>query len=169
MESTDPRRMGASWTRLTPSMLGVKFQNLDRALKPAEYEDVMLNAMREVQVAEVAQAKQYTNTRGTEKSGKAGRVETGRMVDAIAGETFKSGRRGNEAAVTNRVGFIHEDLPYFDLQTVTGFSAGGFRPASYVAPTLALKDARQDSIDNLHNLSRVVLDEVRKNIRSALA
>lgn len=161
--------MGASWTRLTPSMLGVKFQNLDRALKPAEYEDVMLNAMREMQVAEVIRAKQYNDTRGTARSGKTGRIESGKMSAAIAGETFKSGRRGNEAAVTNRVGFLHSDLPYFDMQTVTGFMHVGFSPAEYIAPTYALRDARQDSKDELPKLSNVVFDEVRKNIRSALA
>ena len=90
------------------------------------------------------------------------------MRDAIAGETFKSGRRGREAAVTNRVGFINENLPYFAFQTVTGFSAGGFRPAQYVAPTLALKDAHQDSLDDLARLGPVVFDKIKDNIRQAM-
>lgn len=161
--------MSATWQRLTPSMLGVKFEKLGRALDPTEYEEIMVEAMTEMQVKEVRQAKDYTDQRGTEKSGKPGRVETGTMRDSIAGETFKSGRRGREAAVTNRVGFLKTDLPYFTFQTITGFSAGGFRPAQYVAPTLALKDARQDSLDNLEKMGPVVFDKIKDNIRQAMS
>lgn len=80
-----------------------------------------------------AYARHLTETRPSARSGKQGRVDTGRMEDEIVDETI---RRGNE--IVGRFGFLNFAEFYFVLQTETGFRH--FGSGEFIEPTFALRD-----------------------------
>lgn len=158
----------AEWVRMTPSMFGAKLKAVAAQANPALVSGIMLSAMTQLQEEEVEQAKQYTLERPSNKSVMAlGRVDSGEMLNAISGETFRSGNRGREAAVTNRVGFLKGAKDYYTWQTVTGFMEGGYRPDQWIEPTHALRDAHQDAIDKFPKVGEIVMQEIMVRIKRA--
>jgi hypothetical protein len=149
-------------------MFGAKLKAVAAQANPALVSGIMLIAMTQLQEEEVEQAKQYTLERPSNKSVMAlGRVDSGEMLNAISGETFRSGNRGREAAVTNRVGFLKGAKDYYTWQTVTGFMEGGYRPDQWIEPTHALRDAHQDAIDKFPKVGEIVMREIMVRIRRA--
>lgn len=158
----------AEWVRMTPSMFGAKLKAVAAQADPALVGGIMLSAMTELQEEEVEQAKQYTRERPSNKRAMAlGRIASGDMLNAITGETFRSGNRGREAAVTNRVGFLKGAKDYYTWQTVTGFMEGGYRPDQWIEPTHALRDAHQDAIDKFPKVGEIVMKEIMTRIKRA--
>jgi hypothetical protein len=83
-------------------------------------------------------AQSYTSTRPGATTGKAGRVDTGKMVEAIRHE-----RVGFSLDMADtRYGFVGEYEKYFGLQSITGFRHVGTLDSSFIAPTFALRDSR---------------------------
>lgn len=81
------------------------------------------------------QAKAFTASRPSAKSGKAGRVETGKMMEAISYRVTRNG----PYQVLLEMGFTDFAEPYFVYQTSTGFRHN--RSGEFIAPTLAVVDA----------------------------
>lgn len=135
--------MGAYWSGTKPPQLAAKYQQIITAVGPNAYNSAMIDEMSKVQIEEVRQARAYTESRPSPKSGRTGRVDSGKMRDSIVGETklTKSG------LVTNRVGFLAGREAYFKYQTSTGFVNN--RSGDFIEPTLALKDAHEDAKPNL--------------------
>ncbi len=88
----------------------------------------------------VENARRFTATRPSAKSGKDGRVETGRMMDAIMGRILQEGKD----RIIAELGFLDDQELYFALQSVTGFRHPG---GAAIAPTLAIRDAELIFID----------------------
>jgi len=83
-------------------------------------------------------ARSYTRSRPGATTGKAGRVDTGKMVEAIRHE-----RVGFSLDMADtRYGFVGEYEKYFGLQSITGFRHVGTLDSSFIAPTFALRDSR---------------------------
>lgn len=80
-------------------------------------------------------AQSYTLTRPGAKTGKAGRVDTGAMVDAIRWKPV----RFSMDLIETQYGFVDEYEDYFKYQTVTGFHHS--RSGEMIAPTFALRDS----------------------------
>lgn len=89
--------------------------------------------------------KQLTNTRPSKKSGKQGRVDTGRMFDAITSKVEQEGD-----TIVARYGMLDDTELYMALQTVTGFIHN--RSGEFIEPTFALQDAFQNSIEQVDAL-----------------
>jgi hypothetical protein len=107
----------------------------------AKFEAECYAAMGEVIAQAVYDMRRFTETRPSAKSGKQGRVDTGAMLESIAGETFWSGVDN----IVGRFGFLDRQELYFWLQTTNGFRHG----ASFIEPTLAGRDAFSLAIDRL--------------------
>jgi hypothetical protein len=107
----------------------------------AKFEAECYAAMGEVIAQAVYDMRRFTETRPSANSGKQGRVDTGAMLESIAGETFWSGVDN----IVGRFGFLNREELYFWLQTTSGFRHG----ASFIEPTLAGRDAFVIAIDNL--------------------
>ncbi len=80
-------------------------------------------------------ARQYTATRPSRKSGKAGRFESRDMMNAIKPRMVSFSYDLIEA----QYGFVDEYEKYFGMQTITGFRHN--RSGEYIAPTFALRDS----------------------------
>lgn len=107
-----------------------------------EIDDVSKNAVTFVEnvIATGAQdARDYTLTRPSAKSGKTGRVETGLMADSFSSQMESTGPN----VIRGVYGFLDVEPEYFVLQTETGFMHS--RSGQYIAPTLAMKDAYETS------------------------
>lgn len=101
--------------------------------------------MKEVIVQAVKDAQEFTETRGTEKSGKAGRVETHKMVESIAGRSYREG----VTRIVGEFGFLNGPAElYMALQTSTGFQH--WLSGDFIEPTFALRDAARIAIINLY-------------------
>lgn len=123
----------------------------DRIAKKAT-DQLMARAVEAMEVviqAAVLNAKEFTASRPSAKSGKAGRVDTNDMIDAIKGD-IKAGAD----EVLGRFGFIEAQELYFKLQTVTGFMHGDF-----IEPTNALRDAKDIAISDLHAAIRAAVKD----------
>lgn len=79
-------------------------------------------------------AQSYTASRPGAKTGKAGRIDTGAMVEAIRHKRVSYSLDLVEA----HYGFIGTLEDYFKMQTVTGFR----HHSQFIAPTFALRDSR---------------------------
>jgi hypothetical protein len=141
-----------------------KLAGVRSAVDPNTFDQELIEGLDEVTRERVRLAKEYTNSRGTAGSGKAGRVETGKMVNAIAGETKKSAA----GQVRSRVGFLRGREEYFALQTSTGFEEGGYRPDKWIEPTYALLDARLDTEQMVQQAGTNILRRLSAKIRKAL-
>lgn len=92
--------------------------------------------------------KEFIATRGTAKSGKRGRIETGAMIDSVSSGTVKE----TEDEIVTRFGY--EDSPFY-----TAFQEPGFTHSSgvQVAGTYALSDAAEAiGIELKRDIGRVV-------------
>lgn len=92
-------------------------------------------------------AKKFTATRPGRTTGKAGRIESGDMIDAIKAEPVSF----SSDLVQARYGFTAEFEDYFAMQTVTGFDH--VRADRFIEPTFALRD----SITPTQNYARQAL------------
>lgn len=100
----------------------------------------------------VETAKAYTASRPSAKSGKAGRVETGAMMEAIQGEVT-----GSRTEIIGRFGFIHDHKAYYTLQTTTGFRHNF--SGAFIAPTLAIIDAAREAEQNMYAMFGTIVAE----------
>lgn len=89
--------------------------------------------------------RQLTASRPSAKSGKRGRIATGRMYDAIRSEVTEEGD-----TIVAKYGMLDDQEDYFKYQTVTGFTHN--RSGEYIAPTFALQDAYQNSVEQVDAL-----------------
>jgi hypothetical protein len=88
--------------------------------------------------------RQYISTRGTPKSGKAGRIDTGRMLNAVESRVTKS----NDEEVESRFGWLDDREAYFLLQE------GG---TSTIPAMYALSDAGEEVIRDVErDIDRIV-------------
>lgn len=103
------------------------------------------NAMKKVIVQAVEDAKRFTETRPSAKSGKSGRVESGKMVEQIIGRSYREGTR----RVIGEFGFLNGPAElYMALQTVTGFKH--WLSGDFIEPTFAFRDAARIALQNLY-------------------
>jgi len=100
-------------------------------------------AMKRVIDQAVEDAKRFTASRPSRKSGKSGRVDTGEMLESIMGRTFKEG----VLQIVGEFGFIDQQELYYALQTSTGFRH--YLSGDFIGPTFALRDAARQAIINL--------------------
>jgi hypothetical protein len=91
----------------------------------------------------VEEARRITETSGTEKSGKAGRIgDTRNMIDSIGYKILQNSAEQIEA----EFGFPGLKAFYFYLQTQTGFTHIG---GSEIEPTLAIEKASHEAFAKL--------------------
>lgn len=93
-------------------------------------------------------AQSYTATRPGATTGKAGRVETGDMIEALRPERVSV----TTTEIHCRYGFIREYEEYFKYQTVTGFRHN--RSGRYIGPTFALRDSIGPTREFARNAAR---------------
>lgn len=91
----------------------------------------------------VEDMRRFTETRPSAKSGRAGRVDTGEMLESIAGRTFNDG----VDKIVGEFGFLSRKDLYFMLQTSTGFRH--YISSEFIEPTFAMRDAAVIAIQNL--------------------
>lgn len=96
----------------------------------------------------VEDAKTFTATRPSAKSGKAGRIDTGAMFDDIVGRVWQDEKEN----IIGDFGFLDHQEFYYFLQTDEGFK--NWRSGEFIEPTFALRDAAVIAFDKLLN-SRV--------------
>lgn len=114
--------------------------------------DAAQPTMEEVVREAVQAAREYTASRPSAKSGKAGRVETGAMMSAIEGEVT-----GSRTQIIGRFGFIHDHKAYYSLQTTTGFRHNF--SGAFIAPTLAIIDAAREAEQNMYSMFGTIIAE----------
>ncbi len=107
------------------------------------YHDKGVEAMASVVVNAVDDMKRFTSTRPSAKSGKAGRVDTAAMLEAIASKSFLEGAD----AIIGEFGFLDRRELYFKLQTATGFEH--YLSGDFIEPTFAMRDAATLAIQRL--------------------
>lgn len=92
--------------------------------------------------------KEFIATRGTEKSGKQGRIETGAMIDSVTSGTLTD----NAEEIVTRFGY--EDSPFHTAYQEPGFiHSSGVK----VAGTYALSDAAEAiGVELKRDIGRVV-------------
>lgn len=102
------------------------------------------NALKDAAQSGEQITKNHIETRGTEKSGKRGRVETGKMRDSVESRVTKDTRREAEAAF----GWLDEQQAYFLFQEL------GTRS---ISPMYALTDAGEEVWTHLQrDIDRIV-------------
>lgn len=84
----------------------------------------------------------FTESRPSASSGKAGRVDTGAMRDAVSYRVEQS-----MGQIVGDLGFLNEQAFYYFLQTDTGFT--NWRSGEWIAPTYALRDAANIAFQKL--------------------
>lgn len=82
----------------------------------------------------VENAKRFTAQRPSAKSGKAGRVDTEAMINAIT-----SVYRFEVDKIVGEFGFMNQAQLYYVLQTQTGFTH--WLSGEFIEPTFAIRDA----------------------------
>lgn len=80
-------------------------------------------------------AQSYTASRPGATTGKAGRVDSGNMIDAIRSRPVSF----SADLIVSQYGFVDEFEAYFRYQTVSGFSHN--RSGDMIQPTFALRDS----------------------------
>lgn len=105
----------------------------------------MIDGISEVVESAVGEGKEITQhnieTRGTMKSGKRGRIEKGKMRNAVDSRVTKRDKSG----VAGKFGWINEFEPYF------GYQEGGFEHVGGVSVEgmYAISDAAKEVFDNI--------------------
>lgn len=108
------------------------------------YQTRLENAMRKVIEQAVRDAKEFTASRPSAKSGKSGRVETSKMMEEIMGRSYREG----VAVIVGEFGFLNGPAElYMALQTNTGFKH--WLSGEFIEPTFALRDAARIAVINL--------------------
>jgi hypothetical protein len=102
----------------------------------------LFGRLDKVMAEAVEEARRITETSGTAKSGKAGRVESGDMRDAIGYKILQNSAEQIEA----EFGFPGLKAFYFYLQTQTGFTHIG---GDFIEPTLAIEKASHEAFAKL--------------------
>lgn len=116
----------------------------------------MIDGISDVVESAVDEGKEVTQhnieTRGTMKSGKRGRIETGKMRNAVDSEITKRDKSG----VSGKFGWINEFEPYF------GFQEGGFEHVGGVTVDgmYAISDAAKEVFENIE-------DDIDRAVRRA--
>lgn len=95
-------------------------------------------------------AQSYTASRPGATTGKAGRIDTGAMVEAIRSKPVSAG----PDLIEVQYGFVREFEEYMRLQTVTGFAHN--RSGDMIEPTFALRD----SIEPTRAFTRALVERV---------
>jgi hypothetical protein len=90
--------------------------------------------MVKVLEAAVQDYRGFTESRGTTKSGHAGRIESKAMLNAVTYRVEQS-----KGEIIGDFGFLNEQEFYFFLQTDEGFQH--YLSGEFIAPTFALRDA----------------------------
>lgn len=120
--------------------LEASYQNLDGivAIVRAQVEkkwDSLRDAAGETAEFGARTAQSYTASRPGATTGKAGRIDSGTMIDALRWEPVSF----SPTLIHTRYGFVKEFKDYFKYQTVTGFRHN--RSSRYIGPTFALRDS----------------------------
>lgn len=102
----------------------------------------MQEAMEEVIQQAVMDMKRFTETRPSANSGKSGRVDTGEMLNAIAGRVLNEGAD----RIVGEFGFLDRQELYYALQTSLGFQHIN---GAFIDPTYAQRDAQVAAIERL--------------------
>lgn len=119
--------------------------------KVARIEDGSYDAMKQAMDDGRDTMKHLISTRGTEKSGKAGRIETGEMLNAVESSTTIS----EAGRITGRFGWLRNRENYF------GFQEGGFEHVNGVSvPGMY---AMVDSAELAFQEYRNQMDQVMRN------
>lgn len=131
--------MPLKWTMGSP----IEFDNVWKLLRDT-YQQRLENAMEKVIRQAVEDAKKFTAERPSKKSGKAGRIESSKMLEAIMGRSYREG----VANIVGEFGFLNGPAElYMMLQTSTGFTH--YRSGEFIEPTFALRDAARIALVNL--------------------
>ena len=80
-------------------------------------------------------AQSYTATRPGATTGKAGRIESGSMIDALRSKPVSF----SPSEIHVQYGFVDEFETYYKMQTITGFTHN--RSGKMISPTFALRDS----------------------------
>jgi len=80
-------------------------------------------------------AQSYTATRPGATTGKAGRIESGSMIDALRTKPVSF----SPSEIHVQYGFVDEFEAYYKMQTITGFTHN--RSGKTISPTFALRDS----------------------------
>lgn len=132
--------MGLSWTQGSP--LG--FERV-WTLYLDTFQARLQNAMEKVIKQAVQDAKDFTASRPGAKTGKAGRIESTKMMEQIIGRSYREG----VGQVVGEFGFLNGPAElYMMLQTSTGFRH--WLSGDFIEPTFALRDAARIAIINLY-------------------
>lgn len=127
------------WEQGTP----FGFDNVWKLIRDT-YQARLENAMRKVIEQAVQDAKDFTASRPGAKTGKAGRIETSKMMEEIMGRSYREG----VANVVGEFGFLNGPTElYMALQTNTGFKH--WLSGDFIEPTFALRDAARVAVINL--------------------
>lgn len=115
----------------------------------------MIEGMGDVVADAVGEGKEISqhniDTRGTLKSGKRGRIETGKMRDAVDSEISRKDKTG----VSGRFGWIKEYEKYFGLQEEGFEHRGGVT----VDGMYAISDAADEVFKNIEDdFDRIIRD-----------
>ena len=81
-------------------------------------------------------AEQLTRTRPSPRSGKRGRVESGRMAESFDSRVVEV----SPTKIVTEFGSLEDTQKYFVFQTETGFT---FFDGTWVEPTYAMRDATE--------------------------
>lgn len=131
--------MPLKWEQGNP----LAFDNVWKLVRDT-YQARLENAMASVIRIAVDDAKRFTASRPSAKSGKAGRIESGKMMEEIMGRSYREG----VANVVGEFGFLNGPAElYMALQTSTGFKH--WRSGEFIEPTFALRDAARIAVINL--------------------
>lgn len=93
-------------------------------------------------------AQSYTLTRPGAKTGKAGRVDTGAMVEALRWKPVSF----SADLIEVQYGFVDEYEAYMGMQTITGFRHN--RSGEAIQPTFALRDSIGPTREFARNAAR---------------
>jgi len=121
---------GVKWIQGSPQRLVSAPSRFVGKFRPRLYA-----RMKQVIDEAVEDAKRFTASRPSAKSGKSGRIETGDMMDAIVGRVYQNA----EESIIGDFGFLDRQEFYFFLQTDEGFR--NWRSGEFIEPTFALRDA----------------------------
>lgn len=111
--------------------------------KVREITDEVRDAVIDIAQEGADEARNNVATRGTAKSGKAGRIETGRMINSINSEVISSG--GSE--VEARFGFKGE--PDYTVYQEGGFTHN--RSGEWITGMYAITDAATNAEEKLRS------------------
>lgn len=96
------------------------------------------------------QVREFVSTRGTARSGKAGRIETGAMLNSVGSRVLEDGLTSTKA----EYGFINSDPAYTGYQE---YSFQHYRSGEQIEGMFALRDAAEITATELADIGRRTL------------